>query len=123
MVLKGSVAMVTFYPENQIQDLHQAICVIRSTKHTPLCDTGQEDRSFGQKRIRHRTGLLTVWKNIYNVTNGLPFDDAQLLTKASFTVVFTLGCYPFQIFFASSVAAKLVYFLLWTSKCDFKPEV
>ena len=56
--------------------------------------------------------LLTVSKNTYNVTNGFPFDDAQLLTKASFTVVFTLGCHPFLILFASSVAAKLVYFLL-----------
>ena len=68
-------------------------------------------------------GLPTVSKNIYNVTNGFPFDDAQLLTKSSFTVVFTLGCHPFLILFASSVAAKLVYCLLWTSKCDFKPEV
>ena len=67
--------------------------------------------------------LLTVSKNIYNVKTGFPFDDVQPLTKASFTVVFTLGCYPVLILFASSVAAKLVYCLLWTSKCDFKPEV
>ena len=67
--------------------------------------------------------LQTVSKNTYNVTNGFPLDNAQLLTKASFTLVFTLGCYPFLILFASSVAAKLVYCLLWTSKCDFKPEV
>ena len=111
------------YPENQIWDLYQAICVIRSSKHTPLCDTGEKDHSFGQKRKGIARGLLTVSKYIYNVTNGFPLDNAQLLTKSSFTVVFTLGCHPFLILLASSVAAKLVYCLLWTSKCDFKPEV
>ena len=114
--------MVTFYPENQIRDPYQATNVIRSWKHTPLRDSSQKDRSFGQKRKRHRTGP-PVSKNIYNVQTGFPFDDAQPLTKASFTVVFTIGCHPFLILFASSVAAKLVYCLLWTSKCDFKPEV
>lgn len=70
------------------------------------------------KEKRHRTGPPNFF-----MTNGFPLDNAQLLTKASFTVVFTLGCHPFLILFASSVAAKLVYCLLWTSKCDFKPEV
>ena len=114
--------MVMFYPENQIRDPYQATNVMRSWKHTPLRDSSQKDRSFGQKRKRHRTGS-PVSKNIYNVQTGFPFDDAQPLTKASFTVVFTIGCHPFLILFASSVAAKLVYCLLWTSKCDFKPEV
>ena len=112
-----------FYPENQIWDPYQAICVIRSSKHTPLCDTGEKDHSCGQKRKGIARGLPTVSKNIYKVTNGYPFDDVQLLTKSSFTVVFTLGCRPFLILLASCVAAKLVYCLLWTSKCDFKPEV
>ena len=105
--------MVMFYPENQIRDLYQATNVIRSSKHTPLCDTGQKDRSFGQKKKKNiARDLLTVSKNIYNVKAGFPFDDVQPLTKASFTVVFTLGCYPVLILFASSVAAKLVYCLL-----------